>query len=120
MADFSQRQFQVGEQIKRTLADLFIRGEFDSRLSKGVTVTEVKVASGLKYAEIYVICKDTIETENRVQLLNNNIKRIKKSLATNLKIRFMPEIVFKEDKSLDFVDRIEEILNSPDVKKDLQ
>lgn len=119
MSKFNQRQLQVGEHIKRVLAGLFLSGDFGEDLSKNVSISQVKIASGLKHANIFISCLTEEETKKKVLLLNENKKHIRFVLAKNLESRFVPNISFEADLTGFYASKISGILNSDDVKKDL-
>ena len=67
-APFSQRQLRVGELIKQSLGQIFLRDEakVPSLTTKNITVTEVRMTPDLKNARAYVIPLGGKDTENTV------------------------------------------------------
>ena len=118
----SQRQLRAGELIRHALADIFLRGETgDPELErlKG-SVHEVQVSPDLKIATAYVRSLVTGQDEALLQALNRNRKYIRGLIAPKLDMKFMPEVRFRIDTALDYASRIDEILNSPEVARDLK
>ena len=118
----SQRQLRAGELIRHALADIFLRGETgDPELErlKG-SVHEVQVSPDLKIATAYVRTLVAGQDEALLQALNRNRKYIRGLIAPKLDMKFMPEIRFRIDTALDYASRIDEILNSPEVARDLK
>ncbi len=76
-----------------------------------VTITEVKMSPDLKYAKVYI---SVYERENRTKVLEkvNSIKgMIRTELAAKIKnIRAIPELSFFVDDTLDYVEKIENLL----------
>lgn len=119
MADFRIRQIQVGEKIKRNFRSVLQHSEFDSLISK-ISVSEVKMSSGLKHADIFIQAISEEETIEIAKELNKNLKTIRFLLAKGLEIRFMPQIKFIADTTIFFAENINRILKSDKIKKDLE
>lgn len=117
----SQRQLRVGELIRHELAAAILRGDLDDPAigRAGVTVTQVETSPDLKIATVYV--RPLIEGEERaiVEALAREARHIRGLLAPRLGLRYMPQFRFRHDTSLDYARHIDEILGSPDVRRDL-
>ena len=111
-APFSQRQLRVGELIKQSLGQIFLRNEakIPSLNTKLVTVTEVKMSSDLKSARAYVIPLGGKETKKTVNTLTEFSYLVRKALSKKLDIKFLPRLYFVEDKSFDYAERIEKLI----------
>lgn len=120
MKKFSKRQQQVGEVIKRTLSSMFLEGIFENKISDIFSITEVSPSPGYQTAWVFISALDTKNNESLVKKLNEISSEIRFVLANKLNLRNTPMLIFKEDNSIEYANRIEEILNSPDVKKDLE
>ncbi len=117
----SQRQLKVGELIRHALADIFARGEIiDDVLSRhSLTVPEVRMSPDLKLATVYVLTLGGGETEEAVTHLDKHKRYLRGLLAKRVNMKFMPELRFKVDTSFAASARIEELLASPKVARDL-
>jgi ribosome-binding factor A len=118
----SQRQLRAGELIRHALADIFLRGETgDPELErlKG-SVHEVQVSPDLKIATAFVRSLIGGQDEALLKALNRNRKYIRGLIAPKLDMKFMPEIRFRIDTALDYATRIDELLHSPEVARDLE
>jgi len=117
----SQRQLKVGELIRHALADIFSRGEIvDEVLARhSLTVPEVRMTPDLKLATAYVIPLGGGEASEAVEHLNKHKRYLRGEVAKRVKMKFMPEIRFKVDTSFEASARIDELLASPHVARDL-
>ena len=121
---YSQRQLRVGELVKQSLGELFIKNEskissFNSRL---VTVTEVRMTPDLKTARVYVIPLGGIDTKEVVSILTDNSHIVRKALSKKLSLKFLPKLNFIEDNSFEYAEKIEKLIkenkkNETDKKK---
>ena len=117
----SQRQLRVGEQARHALAQVLQRDELRDPMLDGVVVsiTEVRMSPDLKIATAYISPiggeKDTV-----VAALNRNARFIRGRAAGYLRqMKYMPEFRFRIDTSFDNFAKIDEILRSPEVTRDL-
>jgi ribosome-binding factor A len=117
----TQRQLRVGELLRHTLANVFAREEIaDPDLaSRLITVCEVKVSSDLKHATAYVTPTGGGDAEKMARDLNRHQRFLRGLLARRVELRYVPELIFKADVSIDEAQRIESLLRSPHVRRDL-
>ena len=117
----SQRQLKVGEMIRHALADIFFRGEIvDEVLSRhSITVPEVRMSPDLKLATVYVLPLGGGEADEAVAHLEKHKRYLRGLLAKRVSMKFMPELRFKVDTSFEKSARIDELLASPKVARDL-
>ncbi len=120
MKSVTKRQFQIGEKIKRTLSIMFRTGVFAGRINDIFSITEVSPSPGYQTAWVFIAALDNNKNSSIVKELNAMSDEIRWELANNIKMKFTPVLIFKFDNSLEYANRIEEILNFPDVKKDLE
>ena len=112
MSNVNHRHLRVGELVKQSLGQIFLRNEakIPSLNTKLVTVTEVKMSSDLKSARAYVIPLGGKESEKTVNILTEFSHLVRKALSKKLDIKFLPRLYFVEDKSFDYAERIEELI----------
>jgi ribosome-binding factor A len=111
------RQLKVAEMIKRNLAQIFTEKVFDRAIFNMLTFTEVRVNSNLQVALVFV---DSIQKIDEVLAELNKLKvPIRAELVRRINLKFAPELNFKVDDSNEYAEEIEKILNSDEVKKDL-
>ena len=109
---FSQRQLRVGELVKQNLGELFIRNEakIPSINSKLITVTEVRMTPDLKTARVYVIPLGGVDMKETVSVLTEYSHLVRKALSKRLDIKFLPKLIFVEDNSFEYAEKIEKII----------
>jgi ribosome-binding factor A len=117
----SQRQLKVGELIRHALADIFFRGEvIDEVLSRhSITVPEVRMSPDLKLATVYVLTLGGGEVDEAVTHLDQHKRFLRGEVAKRISMKFMPELRFRVDTSFESSRRIDELLASPKVARDL-
>ncbi len=118
----SQRQLRVGEELRHVLADLFSREVLRDPDVAGrpITVTEVRVSPDLKRATAYVIPLGGDESERLLQGLGRSASFLTAEISKKVYLKFAPQLRFEIDQSFDRVDRIERLLRSPEVARDLE
>ena len=109
---FSQRQLRIGELIKQSLGQIFLRGEakLPSLETKNITVTEVRMSPDLKNAKAYVIPLGGKDTEKIVDILTKFSYLIRKALSKKIEMKFLPKVSFVSDKSFDYAEKIEKLI----------
>ena len=118
--EISKRHYQVGESIKRTLSKLFLEGKFEYKIKDLFSILEVVPSRGFESAVVYVSALDPSKNEEVLKKLNEISSEIRYELANNSEFRTTPTLIFKLDTTFDYAKRIDDILNSDDVKKDLE
>ena len=111
-APFSQRQLRVGEMIKQSLGQIFLRDEakVPTLITKSITVTEVRMSPDLKNARAYVIPLGGKDTDNIVNVLTEFSHLIRKALSKKVDMKFLPKVSFIGDKSFDYAEKIEKLI----------
>ncbi len=117
----SQRMLRVGELVRHALAALFARGEIEDEALRGsvVTVPEVRMTPDLKLANAYVMPLGGVHAEEIVDALNRHRKFIRGRIAPQINLKYAPEIRFFVDDTFEEAGRIDELLRSDRVKRDL-
>ena len=111
-APYSQRQLRVGELIKQSLGQIFLRDEAKVAIleTKNITVTEVRMSPDLKNAKAYVIPLGGKDTEEAVNILTEFSHSIRKALSKKIDMKFLPKVSFVSDKSFDYAEKIEKLI----------
>jgi ribosome-binding factor A len=118
----SQRQLRVGEQVRHALSDLLQRGELrdDAVAGTVISVSEVRMSPDLKIATAFVSPLSGGDGAAVIDALNRNARFIRGRLSPALRqMKYMPEFRFRLDTSWDNMARIDELLRSPEVRRDL-
>ena len=118
----TQRQLRVAEQIRHVLAGLFARGGFrDPDLADAqVTVTEVRIGPDLKRATAFVTRLGRSDIDALMPALQRATPYLRGEVARSLRLKYAPDLSFQADTTLDYAMRIDQLLHSPDVAKDLE
>jgi len=118
----SQRMLRVGEQVRAAITQVLQRGDVRDREIEGivVSITEVAMSPDLKIATAYVSPLGPVDHDALVRALNRNARFIRGRIAPALRqMKYMPEIRFRDDTSFDNFSRIDALLRSPQVARDL-
>ena len=109
---FSQRQLRVGEMIKQSLGQIFLRDEAKLTVleTKNITVTEVRMSPDLKNARAYVIPLGGKDAEKAVNVLTQFSHLIRKALSKKIDMKFLPKVSFVRDQSFDYAEKIEKLI----------
>jgi ribosome-binding factor A len=111
----------VGELVRHALAGLFARGEIEDDLLTGkvITVPEVRMSPDLKLASAYVMPLGGEHAAEIVAALNRHQRFIRGRIAPELDLKFAPEIRFFVDETFEEFGKIDAILRSDRVQRDL-
>jgi ribosome-binding factor A len=117
----TQRQLRVGELIRHALAEVLARGEVHDPAVEAstISVTEVAVSSDLKLATCYVMSLGEADIAPVVEALERNRKFLRGAVTKRIDLRFSPELRFKVDTSFETGERIDALLRSPAVRRDI-
>ena len=120
-ADASPRQLRVGELIRHALAEIFSRGDIHDRVIAAhmITVPEVRMSADLRLATIYIVPLGGRDEEKVLEALENNKRYMRGEIAQRVNLKFAPEIRFRIDERFDEAERIEKLLRTPEVRRDL-
>jgi ribosome-binding factor A len=118
----SQRQLRVGELVRHAMAEMLTRGEVHDPVIEGhlITVPEVRMTADLRLATIYVMPLAGRDAEEVVAALERNKKFLRGEIAHRVNLKFAPDIRFRVDERFAEAERIDKLLRSPAVKRDLQ
>jgi len=110
---YSQRQLRVGELVKQNLGQIFLREEakLPSLNTKSITVTEVRMSADLKNAKAYIVPLGGKDTDLVVSTLTEFSHLVRKALSKKLDIKFLPKISFVGDKTFDYAEKIEKLID---------
>ena len=117
----SQRQLRVGELIRHELADMLSRGDIHDPVIQAhmITVPEVRMSPDLRLATIYVMPLGGRDADKVIDALDRNKRYVRGEIARRVNLKFAPEIRFRVDERFDEAERIEKLLRTPVVQRDL-
>jgi ribosome-binding factor A len=117
----SQRQLRVGELIRHELADMLTRGDVHDPVIQAhlITVPEVRMSPDLRLATIYVMPLGGRDVEKVIEALDRNKRYVRGEIGRRVNLKFAPEIRFRADERFDEAERIEKLLRTPAVQRDL-
>jgi ribosome-binding factor A len=117
----SQRQLRVGELVRHAVADILSQGSVHDPDLEGhiVTVPEVRMSPDLKLATIYVMPLGGRDTDAVIAALERNKKFLRGEVARRVNLKFAPDVRFRLDERFDEAERIEKLLRTPAVQRDL-
>jgi len=118
----TQRQLRVGEEIRHVLAGIFMRGDcHDPDVTRTpITVSEVRISPDLKNATAYFMPLGGVNRDIVLAALIRNAYILRKLVSDRMKLRYAPRISFRLDNSFDEAHRIDLLLKSPAVARDLE
>lgn len=112
----SNRIGRINEEIQRELASL-LRTVKDPRVHGLVTITNVDTTSDLRYAKVYVSVLDKSDVKEVIKGLKSAGGYLRRELGHALSLRYIPELVFTEDTSIDKGTHILKLLNDIERKE---
>ena len=113
---------RAGELIRHGLADIFMRGETgDPELERlKFSVVEVQMSPDLKIATAFVAPLAAQDDQAVIDALGHHAKFIRGRVSGALRqMKYMPEVRFRDDTSFDNYQKIDALLRSPEVARDL-
>jgi ribosome-binding factor A len=117
----SQRQLRVGEMIRHAFAEILMRSEIADPEFDGhaITITEVKVSPDLRNATVFCLPFGEGDPNAVRAALIKHQRFLRGELAKRVNLKYMPNLSFQIDETFDQAERIDTILSSPEVKRDL-
>jgi len=112
------RSHRVGDQILREISDLLLKKVKDPRL-KGVTITDVSMSKDLRRAHVYYSIFGTEEQKKQAgEGFESATGYIRREIGERLQLRYIPDIRFEYDTSLEYGQKMERILANLNPEKD--
>ncbi len=117
----SQRQLRVGELIRHELADMLSRGDIHDPVIEAhlITVPEVRMSPDLRLATVYIMPLGGRDEEAVREALERHKRYVRGEISRRVNLKFAPEIRFRIDEQFDEAERIEKLLRTPEVQRDL-
>jgi len=105
----SRRQKRVGSLIKEELSRLLIEG-FQDSLSGIITITQIEMSKDLKTAYVYISFYGQKKKEEILELLEKKKGYLRKSIASKIKLKYNPMLIFSIDRTFEYEERIEKLM----------
>jgi ribosome-binding factor A len=117
----SQRALRAGELIRHALAEILVRGDVHDPVIEThlVTVAEVRMTPDLRLATVYVMPLGGKDEKDVLAALDRNKRYLRGEVAQRVNLKFAPDLRFRIDARFDEAERVERLLRSPRVTRDL-
>lgn len=118
----SQRMLRVGEQVRAAITQVLQRGEVRDPLIENtvISVSEVRMSPDLKVATAYVTPLGQADHDAIIAALNKHARYLRGRVTPLIRqMKYMPELRFRDDTSFDNYSKIDALLRSPKVARDL-
>ncbi|MBB5761229.1 30S ribosome-binding factor RbfA [Methylorubrum rhodesianum] len=118
----SQRQQRVAELVRHALAEVLQRGDIQDPVlgSHVVTVPEVRMSPDLKLATAYIMPLGGQDEAPVIAALDRHKKILRQEVARRVNLKYAPELRFRRDETFDEAARIDQLLRSEKVQRDLE
>ncbi|HLW90206.1 MAG TPA: 30S ribosome-binding factor RbfA [Roseiarcus sp.] len=117
----SQRLLRVAEAVRHAAVEALARGHFEepALASRSLTIREVKMSPDLRLATLSVMPLGGKARPETLAALERNKKALRAEVARRVNLKFAPDLRFVLDDSYDAQARIDALLRSPKVVRDL-
>ncbi|MCD1633044.1 30S ribosome-binding factor RbfA [Martelella mediterranea] len=118
----SQRMLRVGEQVRAAITKVLQRGDLLDPLIETtvISISEVRMSPDLKVATAYVTPLGQTDHDAVVKALNHHAKFLRGRITREIRqMKNIPELRFRDDTSFENFRKIDELLHSPEVARDL-
>ena len=118
----TQRQLRAGELVRHALAEILARGDVHDPVIEAhlITVPEVRMSPDLRQATIFVMPLGGRDAKPVLAALERNARYLRGEIARRVNLKFAPEIRFRLDERFDEAERIEKLLRTSEVRRDLE
>jgi ribosome-binding factor A len=117
----SVRLLRVGEQVRHALSEVLMRGDVhdETLASHSVSITEVRMSPDLRHATVFVKPLLGADETEVLKALKHNVRYLKGEVARRVNTKYAANLKFLPDESFDEGSRIDQLLRSPVVARDL-
>ena len=105
-----KRADRIAELIQVEISDILLKQIRDPRIHT-LTITGVKVTDDLRLAKVFFVelAQDAVQTETLAGL-EKATGFLRRELGKRLRLRVVPDLIFREDTSFAYGNRIERLL----------
>ncbi len=110
----STRQKKVSRLLQKELAEIFLKRGNEFAHGKLISITRVRVSPDLSFAKVYISIFPTENQTVTFSSIQDHTSKIRYELGQKIRtqLRIVPDIVFLIDDSLDYIDKIDKLLNT--------
>lgn len=106
----ANRPQRVASLLREEIGSILVR-EYGDRTAAFVTVTDVEISSDLRIAKVFISILGSKETQVKtMEFLESEKGHIRGMVGSRIRLRFVPELLFVHDTTLERVDRINALL----------
>ncbi|ABE37470.1 30S ribosome-binding factor RbfA [Rhodopseudomonas pseudopalustris] len=118
----SPRKLRVGELVRHAVAEILAQGGVHDPVLEThlITVPEVRMSPDLKLATVYVMPLGGRDEKLVIAALEQHKRFLRGEVARRVNLKYAPEIRFRIDERFAEAERIEKLLRTPAVQKDLE
>ena len=116
----TNRSHKVSEIIRKAISEVLVKNELplDTPFEFPINVVKVEMNSDLKIAYVYVVTHEKIDETNIILKLNSCKQYLSREVTNLINLKFVPKLVFRNDKSINEITNIEKLLRSEKVLND--
>ncbi|MBI5199611.1 MAG: 30S ribosome-binding factor RbfA [Nitrospirae bacterium] len=114
-----KRSVRVGDLMREEIADILMHKIKDPRIGF-VTVTGVDLSDDLRHAKVFLSIYKDEEKETTLKAIEVAKGFIRRELGKRISLRFLPELMFRLDKSIEYGNKIDRILKEISNSKRLE
>jgi len=108
--DRSQRQLQIGEQIKRVLAEIFLQDNLFTIKGGYITILQADISPDAKNAKIFIDVFGKVDGKKIAAELKKISPYLRGKLSSILNLRVTPELMFVLDETSGAMTKIDDLL----------
>ena len=112
------RTGRINEEMKKEISAIIMNGLKDPRITAMITITDVEVTSDLRYAKVYASVFGTEQQKEESFLrLKNSAGFIRREVGKRIQLRYVPELIFVMDDTIDKGMHIDELIRKANEQK---
>ena len=117
----SQRALRAGEVIRHAVTEILSRGDVHDPVLEShlITVPEVRLSPDLRLATVYIMPLGGQDAAAVLDALERNKRYLRGEIAHRVNLKFAPDIRFRLDERFAEAERIDRLLRTPQVRRDL-
>ena len=118
----TSRSHKVSEIIRKAISEVLVKNELplDTPFEFPINVVKVEMNSDLKIAYVYIVTHEKIDEAEIILKLNSCKQYLSREVTNLINLKFVPKLVFRNDKSINEVSNIEKLLRSEKVLNDIK